>query len=90
MNSIVSHRKLEFGPFELSIGERLLRRDGRVLPLGDRALDILIYLADHPGEIVAKHKLMEHVWSGVNVEEGSLRVHVAAIRKALGDGQSGD
>lgn len=90
MDGIVGHRKLGFGPFELSVCERLLRRDGRVLSLGDRALDILIYLAHHPGEIVAKHKLMEHVWSGVNVEEGSLRVHVAAIRKALGDGQFGD
>ena len=38
-------------PFELSIGERVLRRDGRVLPLGDRALDILTYLADRPGEV---------------------------------------
>src|SRR5258707_10140986 len=33
---------------------------------------------------------MDHVWPDVTVEEGSLRVHVAAIRKALGDGQSGN
>jgi predicted ATPase/DNA-binding winged helix-turn-helix (wHTH) protein len=84
------HRKLRFGPFELSIGERLLRRDGQVLPLGGRALDILIYLADRPGEVIAKQELIDHVWSDVTVEEGSLRVHVAAIRKALGDGQFGN
>jgi len=84
------HRKLRFGHFELSIGERVLRRDGRVLPLGDRALDILTYLADRPGEVIAKQELMDHVWSDVTVEEGSLRVHVAAIRKALGDGQFGN
>src|SRR5882757_5855924 len=84
------HRKLRFGPFELSIGERVLRRDGQVLPLGDRALDILIYLADRPGEVIAKQELMDHVWSDVTVEEGSLRVNVAAIRKALGDGQFGN
>jgi predicted ATPase/DNA-binding winged helix-turn-helix (wHTH) protein len=84
------HRKLRFDPFELSIGERALRRDGRMLPLGGRALDILIYLADRPGEVVAKQELMDHVWSDVTVEEGSLRVHVAAIRKALGDGQFGN
>jgi DNA-binding winged helix-turn-helix (wHTH) protein len=86
----VVHRKLRFGPFELSIGERVLRRDGRVHPLGDRALDILTYLADRPGEVIAKQELMDHVWSDVTVEEGSLRVHVAAIRKALGDGQFGN
>src|SRR6202171_2284224 len=90
MHGTVVHRKLRFGPFELSIGERVLRRDGRVLPLGDRALDILVYLADRPGEVIAKQELIDHVWPDVTVEEGSLRVHVAAIRKALGDGQFGD
>src|SRR5438309_6420285 len=90
MSGVVVHRKLRFGPFELSIGERVLRRDGQVLPLGDRALDILIYLADRPGEVVAKQELIDHIWSDVTVEEGSLRVHVAAIRKALADGQFGN
>ena len=90
MSGAIVRRKLGFGPFELSIGERVLQRDGQVLPLGDRALDILIYLADRSGEIVAKQELIDHVWPEVTVEEGSLRVHVAAIRKALGDGQFGN
>src|ERR1700690_2865897 len=83
-------RKLRLGPFELSIGERVLRREGVALPLGGRALDLLIYLADRPGEVIAKQELIDHVCGDVTVEEGSLRVHVAAIRKALGDGQSGN
>src|ERR1700759_648124 len=90
MHGSVICRKLSFGPFELSIGERVLRRDGRVLPLGDRALDIFTYLADRSGEVGAKHELMDQVWSAVTVEEGRLRVHIAAIRKALGDGQFGN
>src|SRR6266446_1515988 len=90
MSGAAVHRELKFGPFERSISERVLRRNGQVLPLGGRALDILIYLADRPGEVVAKRELMDHVWPDVTVEEGSLRVHVAAIRKALGDGQSGN
>src|SRR6267378_1190743 len=84
------HRNLQFGPFELSSRERVLRREGVVLPLGGRALDILIYLAERPGEVIAKQELIDHVWSDVTVEEGSLRVHVAAIRKALADGQFGN
>src|ERR1700682_1347222 len=84
------HRNLQFGPFELSGRERMLRREGETLPLGGRALDILIYLAERPGEVIAKQELMDHVWSDVTVEEGSIRVHVAAIRKALGDGQFGN
>src|SRR6202047_4753001 len=90
MSGAAVHRTLRFGPFELSIGERVLQRDGQVLPLGDRALDILIYLADRPGEVIAQQELIDHVWSDVAVEEGTLRVHVAAIRKALGDGQFGN
>src|SRR6201993_5109415 len=90
MSGAVVHRKLMFGPFELSSRERMLRRDGQALPRGDRALDVLIYLAERPGEVIAKQELIDHVWSDVTVEEGSLRVHVAAIRKALGDGQFGN
>ena len=48
------HTKLRFGSFKLSIGERVLQRDGQVLLLGGRVLDILIYLADRPGEAIAK------------------------------------
>ena len=90
MHGAAVHRKLRFGPFGLSVGERILRRDGVVLPLGGRALDILLYLVERPGVVIAKQELMDHVWSDVTVEEGSLRVRVAAIRKALGDGQFGN
>src|ERR1700732_4410880 len=83
-------RNLRFGPFELSIRERVLRRDGVGLSLGSRALDILIYLAERPGEVIGKKQPIDQVWSDVTVEEGSLRVHVAAIRKALSDGQFGN
>src|SRR6201990_1599331 len=84
------HGNLRFGPFELSSRERVLRREGVVLPLGSRALDLLMYLAERPGEVIAKQELIDHVWPDVTVEEGSLRVHVAAIRKALDDGQFGN
>ena len=90
MSSDSLHTTLKFGPFELSTRERVLRRDGVVLPLGSRAIDILIHLVERPGEVVGKKELIDQVWSDVNVEEGSLRVHVAAIRKALADGQFGN
>jgi len=90
MSGPAAYGKLKFGPFELSFGERLLRREGVGLPLGGRALDLLIYLAERPGEVIAKQELIDHVWPDVTVEEGSLRVHVAAIRKALSDGQFGN
>jgi DNA-binding winged helix-turn-helix (wHTH) protein len=61
-----------------------------VLPLGSRALDILVYLANRPGEVIKKKELFDYVWPDVFVEEGNLRVHVFSIRKALGDGQFGN
>jgi DNA-binding winged helix-turn-helix (wHTH) protein len=54
---------LRFGPFELSNRERVLRRDGVVLPLGGRAFDILIHPAECPGELIAKQELLDRVWS---------------------------
>ena len=81
------HKKLRFGPFELSGWERVLRRGNEVLPLGSRALDILIYLAERPGRVIGKKELINNVWPDVIVEEAALRVHVCAIRKALKDGQ---
>jgi DNA-binding response OmpR family regulator len=59
---------LGFGPFELSRCQRELRRGGAVLPLGGRALDILIYLVERPGEVVTKQELIDHVWPNVTVE----------------------
>jgi len=73
---------LRFGPFEFSSRDRVLRREGLQIPLGSRALDILAYLAERPGEVIPKKELLDHVWSGLTVE--------AAIRKALRDGQFGN
>ena len=80
---------LSFGPFQLVASERLLTKDGVPLELGSRALDILIALISTPNEIVNKKDLMSRVWRDVIVEEGSLRFHMASLRKALGDGTEG-
>jgi DNA-binding winged helix-turn-helix (wHTH) protein len=56
------YRSLRFGPFELLSRERALRRDGVMLPLGGRALDIPIHLAEPPGELIAKQELLDRVW----------------------------
>jgi predicted ATPase/DNA-binding winged helix-turn-helix (wHTH) protein len=78
-----------FGPFTLAAGERLLMKADTPVELGSRTLDILIALVSRPNEIVSKRELLAHVWPDVTVEEGSLRFHVAGLRKALGDGKDG-
>ena len=78
-----------FGCFRLSVAERLLEQSGSPVKLSGRALDILVALVEHAGEIVDKRDLIAQVWPGVTVEENSLRFHIAALRKALGDGEAG-
>jgi len=78
-----------FGPFELFRTQRALFEHGRRVRLGGRALDILIALTDRSGIVVTKKELMTEVWPDLTVDEGNLRVHIAALRKVLGDGQNG-
>jgi predicted ATPase/DNA-binding winged helix-turn-helix (wHTH) protein len=80
---------LSFGPFGLFAVERLLKKGGEPIPLGGRALDILIALVERAGEIVTHKELISTVWPDVTVEEANLRFQMAALRKALGDGRDG-
>lgn len=80
---------LSFGPFRLSPAERLLTQNGARVDLSGRAYDILLVLLSRQNELVSKSDLLAEVWPGVSVEEGSLRFHVANLRKALGDGKDG-
>src|SRR3984957_4477577 len=82
--------RLRFGPFELNVVERSLKKANQVVPLGGRAYDILIALLENPGEVIAKADLIAKAWPDVTVEEGSLRVHLSGLRKALGDSQFGN
>ncbi len=82
--------RLRFDPFELNVAERSLKKANQVVPLGGRAYDILIALLEKAGEVVPKAELIAKAWPDVTVEEGSLRVHLSALRKALGDGQFGN
>ena len=78
-----------FGSFRLIPAERMLLEDGKPLRLGSRALDILVMLVESAGETVPKDRLIASTWLDTVVDEGALRVHVAALRKALGDGGAG-
>jgi predicted ATPase/DNA-binding winged helix-turn-helix (wHTH) protein len=80
---------LSFGPFRLSAMGRILVRNDEPVSLGSRALDILIALVERSGEVVSRRQLVERVWPDLVVEEANLRVHIANLRKALGDGQDG-
>ena len=60
-------------------------RGDQVIPLRPRSLAMLRYLAAHPGRLVTKAEVQQHVWAGTHVSAGVLRVSVSEIRAALGD-----
>src|SRR5438445_1947397 len=82
--------RFSFGPFHLIPTQRLLLEDEKPLRLGSRALDILIALVERPGELVSKRELIARVWPDTVVIEANLTVHVAALRRVLGDGHGGN
>ena len=74
-----------FGPFLLYANERVLTKNGTQLKIGSRALDLLITLLEHAPEVVSKRVLIRRVWGPLVVDDVSLRFHVTALRKQLGD-----
>jgi predicted ATPase/DNA-binding winged helix-turn-helix (wHTH) protein len=80
---------VHFGPYRVYPGQRLVLEADQPLRLGRRAMDILLILLEHAGDVVSKQQLIARVWPKSVVEDINLRVHMAALRKALGDGQAG-
>jgi predicted ATPase/DNA-binding winged helix-turn-helix (wHTH) protein len=78
-----------FGSFRLIPERRALLENGKPLRLGSRAFDILVALIERAGETISKEELIARAWPNTVVEETVLRVQVAALRKALGDGRNG-
>jgi predicted ATPase/DNA-binding winged helix-turn-helix (wHTH) protein len=77
-----------FGPFRLHATERILEKNGTPLTIGSRALDILITLLERAPSVISKRELVRRAWGDLVVDEGSLRVHITALRKQLDNGDS--
>ncbi|WP_137174049.1 winged helix-turn-helix domain-containing protein [Massilia sp. HP4] len=75
-----------FGDFALYPARKLLVRGETPVVLGGRAFDLLVALVARAGEVVGHHELVAAVWPHAVVEENGLRVHMSALRKALGEG----
>ena len=82
--------EISFGPFRLLPSQFLLLEGDKPVPLGSRALQILVALLDRAGELVKKEELMGLVWPNVFVEPANLTVHISALRRALRDGREGN
>src|ERR1700674_5586658 len=70
--------------WEIDLGRRELRSRGIPVPLGGRSFEIVTVLVQSATDLVTKDHMMERVWPGAVVGEGTLHVHISAVRKALG------
>jgi DNA-binding winged helix-turn-helix (wHTH) protein len=81
---------VSFGPFRLLPAQFLLLEGNKPVPLGSRALHILMVLLERPGELVTRQDLLARVWPNLFVVPANLSVHISALRRALRDGRDGN
>jgi predicted ATPase/DNA-binding winged helix-turn-helix (wHTH) protein len=81
--------RIDFGPYRYDTVRRELHDANGPVRIGSRALQLLEILLESPGRLYSREELVARVWPRTVVEETSLRVHVSALRRLLGDGQDG-
>jgi DNA-binding winged helix-turn-helix (wHTH) protein len=77
---MVQEHHISFGPFRLETTQARLWRGEQAIPLRPRTGAVLQYLATHPGRLVTKTELRQHIWAGTHVTETVLRVCIREIR----------
>lgn len=86
MSAVASTEVFAFAGFSLDPRQRLLfAPDGHTVPLTARAFDTLLYLVEHPNQLIEKQTLMKAIWPNVIVEENNLNQNISAVRRALGE-----
>ena len=74
-----------FGPFELDLDRRELRREGARVRLTAKPFDTLAFLVENRRQIVSRDQLRAMVWEGVTVSDPAVEHAVNKVRRALGD-----
>jgi DNA-binding winged helix-turn-helix (wHTH) protein/serine/threonine protein kinase len=81
----VSGHIWRFGHCELDERRHELRVRGSGVAIEAKPFEVLRQLLLHAGEVVTKAELLESVWPGVAVVDGSLATAISKVRKHLGD-----
>ena len=74
-----------FGEFDLDVDRYLLTKRGEAIPLSTKTVALLVTLIENHNVLLTKNELLDRVWENQFVEENNLTVHIAALRKALGE-----
>lgn len=76
---------LWIGKWRVHLDTGELSQDGRRTKLDPRAMRILMYLAERPGQVVGVKELLDGVWGRAIVTPHSVYEAIAALRQALED-----
>ena len=64
--------------------DRIVSTDGE-LHVEPRVMDVLVYLAEHPQQVLPRSVIIDAVWPELYVADAVLTRAIAVLRKALGD-----
>ena len=62
-----------------------ISRDGSLIKLEPKTMDVLVYLVRHPNTVISREELLDVVWADSFVAENTLSRTISRLRKALGD-----
>jgi DNA-binding winged helix-turn-helix (wHTH) protein len=79
------HTRLQIGEWLVEPARGRISREGKQVLVRPREMDVLLYLARRPGEVVSAEDILENVWKGVTVAQDSVYFSISQLRKALGD-----
>jgi DNA-binding response OmpR family regulator len=75
---------VELGALTVDLAGRRLLRDGERVPLKPKVFELLAYLLRHPGQVLTREQLLEHVWGyDYAGETRTVDVHVHWLRAAI-------
>lgn len=80
-------RLWKFSGAEFDEASWALRVNGQAITLESKPLEVLHELLLRAGEVVTKDEILDAVWPGLTVVEGSLTTAISKLRKALGEHQ---
>src|SRR5215207_10570786 len=75
-----------FDEFRVDVGERILFKGNREVPLTPKVFDTLLVLLENSSHVLTKQELMQKVWPDSFVEENNLAQNISVLRKAIGEG----
>src|SRR5262245_11727616 len=86
MNEAVIHRALHFDRFSLDLMRGCLRAGEQEIDLRPKAFEVLRYLVNNAGRLVAKREIHDAVWPNVAVSDESIKQCIRELRGKLGEG----